>query len=169
MAKEIDFNEVNENVYYDESSPSFLRWKISKPGVKAGSVAGTLNQTGYYDVMINGELYKAHRLIWVLFNKEINPDLDIDHKIISYPVNNDINNLRLVTHAVNMTNKSDYKRRNKLPKYIYLDKVDPIAGEYYRAKIKNPITNKYVSKGNYDLSILLEWVKSKCKEFNIPY
>lgn len=21
----------------------------------------------------------------------------------------------------------------------------------------------------YDLSILLEWVKSKCKEFNIPY
>ena len=112
MAKEIDFNEVNENVYYDESSPSFLRWKISKLGVKVGSVAGTLNQTGYYDVMINGELYKAHRLIWVLFNKEINPDLDIDHKIISYPVNNDINNLRLVTHAVNMTNKSDYKRRN---------------------------------------------------------
>lgn len=36
---DIDVNDVLDNVYYDETSPSCLRWKVSGPGKKFHGVA----------------------------------------------------------------------------------------------------------------------------------
>lgn len=40
MYKSIDFNKVSKYFIYDETSPTFLRWKIDKGNKKAGDVAG---------------------------------------------------------------------------------------------------------------------------------
>ena len=50
--------------YYDESSPTFLRNKVSKVGVKQHSVAGTLSKrSGYAFVKYLGSIYPVHRTV----------------------------------------------------------------------------------------------------------
>lgn len=94
--KEINYNDIKDHVYYDESSPSFLRWKITRDNISAGDIAGCINSSGYYIVTINNVSYRVHRIIWVLFHKEIDSNLTIDH-IDRNRANNNIKNLRLVT------------------------------------------------------------------------
>lgn len=80
-------------VYYDESSPSCLRWNktIWSRATKNG-VAGTLSESsGYWKVKIEGKIYSAHRIIWSLFNENL--PTHIDH-IDGNRNNNKITNLR---------------------------------------------------------------------------
>ena len=105
---DIDVNDVLDNVYYDETSPSCLRWKVSGPGKTFHGVAGTKREDGYYSVAINNKRYLVHRVIWVLFHYKIGRLLVIDH-IDRNPSNNFIDNLRLVTQAENNKNKGRYR------------------------------------------------------------
>ena len=91
--------------YYDETSPSCLRWRI-KPSqhVDMGGVAGYLKSGGYYVVGFNREKYLCHRVIWELFNEEIGERLQIDH-INGLRTDNRILNLRLVTNHQNNQNQ----------------------------------------------------------------
>lgn len=101
-----------ENFYYDETSPSCLRWNItiyaaknySAVCVRKGDVAGTLDNK-YYRVKTDEGFIAVHRIIWRLFNGEIPDDLVIDH-IDRNPSNNKISNLRLVTELVNNRNRN---------------------------------------------------------------
>lgn len=102
-----------EHLYYDESSKSCLRWKVGRVGgngavkIKANSEAGCLDKNGYYVVHLQGALYKAHRIIAVLH------DLEVEGKVIDHidrnKANNKIENLRVVTQQENMQNKSMQK------------------------------------------------------------
>ena len=169
LFKDINYELANDNFYYDETSPSFLRWKVSKGNSKAGDIAGHYSNTGYYRVKLAGEQYAVHRIIWVLFHGEIDSNLSIDH-IDNVRTNNNISNLRLVNHKQNMNNKKDYKRANNtLPKYIYYNgsRVDSTGRNYLRAIVQNPNNNKSVSKSGYDLQELLLWVETKKAEFGI--
>ncbi len=113
-----DYNGVNWNdvVYYDTSSPTYLRWKIEKwtgkdykiPRVKCGDIAGTVSSTGVH-LGHDKKVYLLHRVIWVLFNGSIDDNKVIDH-IDGNPLNNDISNLRLVYFNVNARNKSTNSR-----------------------------------------------------------
>lgn len=109
FTKNIDLNAVLDNVYYDETSPSCLRWKVSRPGCALHGVAGTKRKDGYWSVQINKERFLAHRIVWLLFNYKIDSKLVIDH-IDRNPSNNFIDNLRLVTQAENNQNKGDYRK-----------------------------------------------------------
>lgn len=44
---------------------------------------------------------------------------------------------------------------------------DSYGRDYLTAQIKNPITNKRVSKSGYDLQELLLWLETKKAEFGI--
>lgn len=109
----IYFDTISRYVYYDESSPTFLRWKVdiyagpykTLTVVKAGKVAGFFkNKGGYSETRINKITYKNHRLIWCLHNKcDLTNNLVIDH-IDGNPSNNNILNLRLVSQKENMNN-----------------------------------------------------------------
>lgn len=102
---------------YDESSPSFLRWKVerrsgrngARVNVSPGDVAGSVNSTGYFQIRtkLEGDVrittLLCHRVIWELFNGEIPKGLFIDH-IDGNRTGNDINNLRVVSRAGNMRN-----------------------------------------------------------------
>lgn len=72
--------------YYDETSPSCLRWKVTKicgkgkgrPAVSAGDVAGCLGNKNRWRVTINYKSYLVHRIIWELHNGIIKDNMVID-------------------------------------------------------------------------------------------
>ena len=101
-----------ENVYYDETSSTFLRWKTDRKNnlYRAGDEAGSKDQEGYTCITINGTPYRAHRLIWTLHNGEIPDGFVVDH-IDSNRSNNAISNLSAITQKENIrkaNNKSKH-------------------------------------------------------------
>ena len=90
--------------------------------IKAHWTYGTLQPDGYYRIHIRHKMYKVHRLVAETFIP--NPDNKplIDH-IDRNPSNNDVSNLRWVTHQENMnnmkTNRKIGERRSDLTKTEY--------------------------------------------------
>ncbi len=80
---------------YSADSPSGLF-----RGIK---VAGYKHRSGYWVVRHRGVKYYAHRLVWLLLVGPIEEGFEIDH-IDGNKENNSIDNLRKVTHTVNMRN-----------------------------------------------------------------
>lgn len=107
----ISFEFVDRNFYYDENSPTLLRWKVDKFGhtgykLRAvGDIAGTLcNNRGYAKVNCDGKTYKVSRILYCLYNKcDLSPHLYIDH-INRNPKDNSKENLRAVTPQQNRAN-----------------------------------------------------------------
>jgi hypothetical protein len=94
----------------DESSPSFLRWRI---GRKASQVAGYLEADGYWRVKVTfkGQYQRipVHRIIFAMHNK-IDPDnQDVDH--IDNSKSNHPANLRLAGSCGNQQNA--WKRKSQ--------------------------------------------------------
>lgn len=73
----------------------------------AGKPAGGLDSNGYVEVGIDGKIYKAHRVIWLLQTGEWPDEIDHDDGTRH---NNIFENLKNGSHAGNMLNKS--KRRD---------------------------------------------------------
>lgn len=105
---------IEDYVYYDETSPSCLRWKVdihSGAGslTRKMTIAGEpiLNKStqGYYQFKIRGKLFKAHRTVWELFNGATS--LQIDH-IDGVKTNNLLCNIRPVDNLTNCQNKGMY-------------------------------------------------------------
>jgi len=101
-------------VVYDETSPSFLRWKIKIPRSKRniGDVAGYINNSegalGYTMLKYNKKLYKAHRIIWILHNHFIEENMYIDHAN-GVRHDNNLENLKLVTESENNRSRKKSK------------------------------------------------------------
>lgn len=104
--KLIDFKLINEIVVYDETSPTYLRYKIPRANnaYKAGDIAGSFDSDGYGQIYIIDKLYKSHRIIYCLHSgKSLDSNLIIDH-LDRNKSNNNINNLRLTTINENAKN-----------------------------------------------------------------
>lgn len=97
-----DIARVRELLNY-EADTGILRWKAKRHGTASvGSQAGSINSKGYRCVKIDGKLYQAHRIAWVLANGEW-PARAIDHKNRNRD-DNRIENLRLATNSQNKAN-----------------------------------------------------------------
>jgi len=101
--------EMVDNFYYDTTSPTCLRWKDDRErrGWKAGRVAGSVlfrdgNPKGC-TVKLNEQRIMIHRIIYAMHHGSLDTSLVIDH-IDGNPHNNNVDNLRAVTHAVNSRN-----------------------------------------------------------------
>jgi hypothetical protein len=128
--KEIDYEEISQAVYYKDG---LLFWKHNnKP-------AGTTTNTGYMKVQINKIAYSSHRLVWVLFNKEIPIDKQIDH-INRNRSDNRIENLRLATPSSNALNKP-CKISNTGVRGVSKDR------DYY--KVSFTVNGKSIHVGNF--------------------
>lgn len=116
----MDWSEV---FYYDESSPSCLRWKTDRTTglhgkiflALAGDVAGCKeHKDKNYRVGVSmpgkkHRLIPVHQIVWELLNGEIPEGFCVDH-IDGKGINNLISNLRLVTQKINNRNRSMHKR-----------------------------------------------------------
>jgi hypothetical protein len=103
--------ELREFLHYEPDTGLF-RWKFSRRGGQANSVAGSLHSQGYIHVRINQEIFKAHRLAWALYYNQDPGGMQIDH-IDKNKSNNKIINLRLAGHRENGANIGPQKN-NKL-------------------------------------------------------
>lgn len=104
--KKISYEMIKDIVYYDESSPTFLRYKIPRANgsIQAGSVAGSFDSDGYGQIYIKDRHYKTHRVIYCLLSgQDLDSNLIIDH-IDGNKSNNKIENLRLTTISENVRN-----------------------------------------------------------------
>lgn len=131
MIKDLSAEYVRSLLSYDEKG-GVLRWK-QRPGARiqwnaryAGKEAGCVRDDGYVIVGIDGTIYFAHRLIWLIVTGEW--PIQIDHRDVN-PSNNKWDNLRMATHTQNMANvrtrsasgfKGVYLTRNKTNPWMAL-------------------------------------------------
>ena len=98
-----------------------LVWKIKlNKRISINSIAGSKDGNGYVQVMINGKRYKAHRLIFKMFNGEV-PEI-IDH-INGVRDDNRIENLRPASLSGNAQNSKKPQRNTSGFKNVYWHKA----------------------------------------------
>lgn len=111
-----DYNNIDwcSIFYYDETSPSGLRWRVDRRNIsgticaKTGDVAGSVSDKGYWVIPFAKSYYKAHRIVWILINGFVPKNMQIDH-LDRNRQNNHIKNLRLVDFHKNRRNSSKSK------------------------------------------------------------
>jgi hypothetical protein len=115
----LPFELANESLDYNPETGKFIwKWRDRKHfksdriwkstnTMYAGTAGGYINGRGYRQIKVNGELYMAHRLAWLLHYGAW-PEDQIDH-INNDPSDNRIENLREATHAQNQHNMSSHK------------------------------------------------------------
>lgn len=99
---------LKEVLHYNPLTGIFT-WRVSRSKAKAGNPAGSIENTGYLSIGIDGARYGAHRLAW-LYEYGTMPEQEIDH-INRLRTDNRIENLRESTVAENIYNRG-VSRRN---------------------------------------------------------
>jgi hypothetical protein len=95
---------LKEVLDYNPETGAFV-WKINRRGrAKSGSIAGAIKTGNYIQIMVDGKMYLAHRLVWTYVYGEL-PSEKIDH-INRITNDNRIENLRLVNNKQNRENIS---------------------------------------------------------------
>ena len=112
------FQYRDNNLYWKERPVNHV--DISKP-------AGTINGTGYRVIMINGNNYRAHRLIYQMFNEhwditDTSRDNSVDHKDRD-KLNNNIDNLRVATNSQQQHNTGEQKNNTSGASNVYWHKA----------------------------------------------
>lgn len=142
MQTEITANELREVLAYDEQTGFFTWNKKPSKRIDAGSRAGCLQKdTGYMVIKINGRLYKAHRLAWLMANG-CWPIGVIDH-INGVKSDNCLINIRDTTRAGNSHNQLRAHKRSKTG-VLGVYKV----GRCFIARIRNK--GKLINLGRFD-------------------
>lgn len=101
---------ASEFLTYEPKSGDFIRLKASNNRNKVGEVAGSVNREGYVRITIFGMGFQAHRLAFYFMTGKLPPDdMEVDH-INGVRNDNSWNNLRLVSHAINMQNSRKPER-----------------------------------------------------------
>lgn len=142
--------------YYDESSPSGLKWKVdiysgrkqSILSIKSGSIAGTpqyrKNGTpSKWIVKYKGKNYSVSKIVYILINGYVDNNILIDH-VDRNPFNNNISNLRAVSENINLKNKNFQINNSSGFTGVSIRTAGGV--KYYTATWVNPITKKQEGK-----------------------
>ena len=105
MTAQILTQDYLKSILWYDPETGFLFWMAktsSKSSVCIGDRAGSIDHNGYVVIGINGNLYKAHRIIWMMCYGYLPPN-QIDHQDHN-PSNNRLENIRAVTRQENQRN-----------------------------------------------------------------
>lgn len=105
-----------------------------------GKIAGGATKEGYIRIRINSVEFRAHRIIWEMFNGEIPEGMLIDH-INGIKDDNRLENLRLATREQNNANRVA-RRTSTLPKGVTR------SGNRFRARLHHK--GIWYCLGSYD-------------------
>ncbi len=97
---------LQELLAYDPETGIFT-WRTARPGVAAGSIAGSRRKDGYLRIGIDGKTYRSHRLAFLYMTGSF-PSNQVDH-IDHCKTNNRWCNLREVTSQENSRNIKRFK------------------------------------------------------------
>ena len=128
---------LKELFFYQEGS--LIRKIKTSNRTKVGDVVGSKGSHGYLATYVDGKKFLLHRLIWIYHNGDIPKGIQIDH-INRIRLDNNIENLRLVTHQQNCFNLSNvkgycYNKRSKsFISYIHVDGETKWLGYYKKEK-----------------------------------
>ena len=123
--------QFSDYFYYDETSPSCLRRKITKMSGRdflicsytAGDVAGTLcRTTRRWFVVLECKTYVVSRIIWAIANGDIDDEITIDH-VNRDCADNRLSNLRAVPYSINNRNKSKSVNNKTGVTGVQLDRI----------------------------------------------
>lgn len=147
----VSVNRVKKLLDYDKLTGIF-KWKIQQSNrIKIGSIAGTIRDNGYIKIIIDGQLYFAHRLAWLYVTGEW-PKQNIDHKN-GIKNDNKFDNLREATHSENGQNRASYGKKSPA-KGIYHCRgkfaVRIALGTYNTIEEAIEIRNKYFNQFQKD-------------------
>lgn len=117
---------ARELLNYDPDSGIFT-WKVDVGRwgrIKAGTATGSPDLTGHLRIQVDGTLYYAHRIAWLMATGEW-PAGDVDH-IDGSPASNRFVNLRDVPHKTNSENRrrAIRNKRSGLPMGVSIDRRD---------------------------------------------
>lgn len=101
---------IRQRYSYDKQTGALVWREEAKPR-RAGRAAGGVDSRGYTQISINGTLYLAHRLVWMLHHGEVIPEV-IDH-INGIRRDNRIENLRAADSFINAQNTRAARVSNK--------------------------------------------------------
>lgn len=134
-------NTLKELFDYNPDTGLFT-WKVAKARrIKAGDVAGNLNNTGYIHIRVDGKNYQAHRLAWLYTHGKF-PDNCIDH-INGIKDDNRISNLRDVT---TQENNSTLLAKKNTSDAVPLGKTGVRGVSVRRRKYKDKIYESYLAQ-----------------------
>lgn len=89
---------------FEYKNGQLIRKTATSSNVKIGDVAGTLNDSGYFSVKVDGKCFKVSRIIYAMHYDDP-AGKQIDH-INQNPKDNRIENLRVVNHQENHRNRT---------------------------------------------------------------
>lgn len=162
---DVTYEDVSGKFYYDETSPSCLRYLNDSFKAKAHQSAGYQEKNGYWRVKLNNKIRLVHRLVFVLAHNELDSESIVDH-IDGNPANNKIENLKKVTHGENCRNrKSKNDKGNAGVRYLH-DKNYYVANATLNGKstTKSFSANKYGKDEAFRLAC--EWRQQMIAELN---
>lgn len=136
--------QLQEMFYYENGE---LFWKIRKQKVNRNKPAGYKHSSGYGFITIKDSMYKTHRLIYIFHNGKVPKSKEIDH-IDRNPKNNKIENLRVISHQMNLLNTNSQghyfnKKRKKWFAVITINKKCRFLGYF---QTKNEAKQIYLSE-----------------------
>lgn len=107
--KELNLDLMQDWFYYDEESPSCLRWRRAPLGqrIRAGDDVKSIGKSSgksYFVVKLLNSSYKVHRIIYLLKTGSLHSSKLIDH-IDGDGLNNSFSNLRETTSSTNARNR----------------------------------------------------------------
>ena len=124
-----------------------LFWK-SKPNpnvnisrIKIGAQANKKNSNGYFDVQLDGQKYRVHRIVWALLHKKDPGDFQVDH-VNGNRTDNSPSNLRLCNNGQNQLNAKIHSNNKSGIKGVCLTSSQHEKPwlSYYRGKILGRFT-----------------------------
>lgn len=143
----LTFERANELFHYEPSSGKLFWKKTTTNRVKVGDEAGTFSKgRGYIKIQVDNKLYPLHRIAILLSTGVYDKTVQVDH-INHDRSDNRLENLRVVSRAENMRNKSK-QNTNKTGITGVILIYTPKGTKRYMANIV--YNNKPIFLGNYD-------------------
>lgn len=152
-------DELKTQLHYNHETGIFTRLIATSNAIKANNIAGSLTNTGYFEITVLGKRYLSHRLAWLYMTGEM-PKEFIDH-INRIGTDNRFCNLRQANKSENAincriksNNKSGYKgvsfdkKRNKWKANGKLDGKQKYLGRFPTAELASNAFIEF-AKANY--------------------